>query len=348
MPVAEDAKKAKKLEADLEQALSELPEYLTPYVPGSGTVLSLHGTGALGVASAFHHPFVRRLRRLARAAAEPVLTKLCERACPRDGRPWGLAMLAEPLMARGHGQRPGDKPHYWHRDFALDAGHADLLLGGWLAIGGEQRFRAVLGSHRDAEGRLARPEKGAKRGFVPLASEVLDRMIAEATTIEVPQGSLLIFFESMAHVVLDDPGPMTRLFTGWRLAPRGSEPLRAQRELQARLCEQEPCPRKSGEPVGHAVPASYRGKAEAIHKWREANLQPPLADRQRPGHNVPIGLRELERLTGGVVRPFERNDQVDTDVLAPRTVFPPGADVATRGRSVDGERRKEKRRRTAP
>jgi hypothetical protein len=297
--------------------------------------VSLHATGAMGYASCFHAPVVRKMRYLVWKIAVPVLAALARRGGgpSASGDVLAVTQIPDPLMVRAIGQTP--KNDIWHWDEAQGADARQKIFGGWVSISGTQHFQAIRRSH-SAAGRGGDGDAAKRAGFV----KVHKAPPGEEQKISVPPGCILIFWENMYHNVLPAPGPMLRLWTGWQLGPRGLPSIKAQQEFEEVLAEQAPFPRKSGQHVGIANLQSYRAKAAEIHQWRRDHLVPDLhRERMTSDTNLPPSLEKLQKK----YRPYTEQEK---RVLEPVDVVPVRADpgaLTQRGPSLHRRRGKRSR-----
>lgn len=181
----------------------------------------IHGmSGCLGNPGAFHHPLLRRLRKLAMEAQMVVMGSFCEKYKVMQvvgKRPY-FELLADRVCVRIVGvtnvnrMRTG-KPV--HRDSTLNAkkvlsGLDSLIFGGWLNLNlCDQEFGAVRGTQ-------------LYDGVWPDAYEIADPSaeLERLVVYPVPPGHLLIFHQNIIHTVMKwtQPEPMLRMFVGCRLS----------------------------------------------------------------------------------------------------------------------------------
>jgi hypothetical protein len=136
-------------EANRKAALAEIldnvrhsPELVEPIQPGTPLLVTLGGFGALGTASSFHFPIVRKLR-------GEILRKLGSALFSHQRQ--NLEVLPDRLCLRLNGQAPGVET--WHRDVSPilpHLQHSDMVTGGWLNLSNKvQKFSCVRDTHRE-------------------------------------------------------------------------------------------------------------------------------------------------------------------------------------------------------
>lgn len=230
------------------QAMDTFPEYRSDQ-KGPGVQRVLGGFGALGNPSSFHHPSIRRLRRLYKTEmAMPIMRQYAKLQFGKEAKNIRLEALFDRLCVRCEefGQ---PVPEGWHRDIydgekynirklpaSLPNGEADMIFGGWTNLSSQdQYFVGLLGSHDTAEARKAQQQGG---GFAALsdtqikAQRVDERLRAQRGNtygscscnqfghVTIPPGHALIFFQRLLHSVkggTQPTEPSLRLFHGYRL-----------------------------------------------------------------------------------------------------------------------------------
>jgi hypothetical protein len=176
---------------------------------GDPLVYVLGGFAALGNPSSFHNPMVRRLRREAKEAIEPVL-----RLYRKDDR-----VKLEVLFDRMMNRPPGKKPvaEMWHSDvnppeYTLPG---DVFFGGWLnTTSVDQFFSFIPGSH------LGVRYSHLRGGFAQVPKKYKDNLGAVKKSFKVPPGYAVIFPQYIKHEVLavsDNTRYTRRLFLSHRL-----------------------------------------------------------------------------------------------------------------------------------
>jgi hypothetical protein len=98
-----------------------------------------------------------------------------------------------------------------------------VVLGGWVAICGEQTFRCVPGSHWDKVDKdqfLAGNNQIGKSGFTHLTKDEKVKYRDRLVNISIPPGYGISFFSHIVHAVAAKTNRtrMTRVFTGILLA----------------------------------------------------------------------------------------------------------------------------------
>jgi hypothetical protein len=213
----------------------------------------LGGFGALGNASSFHNMFARDLRAKIHRLLAPFFGKLC------PSKDWKLEQVYDRMMFRLAGLSPSAEA--WHRDECPGADDEDLVFGGWMNLDMlPQTFSCVKGTHV----RTTAHEPGVASGFAPIHKSLRAGMTAAKSTVTVPPGCILIFYEHLVHEVVATKRKYDsrRMFLGWRLT-RSDEPLGGTNELMCKISSQAPVPLKSAQqPPMHAKLhwVNWRGK----------------------------------------------------------------------------------------
>lgn len=186
------------------------------------------GFAALNNASAYHNPFVRRLREAMMTIVIPVASKVV--ASAPDPPAWAFEQCIDRMLYRSTGDAPTAES--WHMDLPDDPGalkskNERFTFGGWYSVGRDQHFSCIPRSHLYSK-------DGVGHGFCKLQPGECQLAKDLAEPISVPEGCLVMFDESIVHEVL--PGKpkkgvteaIRRVFLGWALQRRlpGCPPLR--------------------------------------------------------------------------------------------------------------------------
>lgn len=230
-------------EALVWRAMDDFPEYRAR---GRDVQRVLGGFGALGNPSSFHHPVVRRFRRLCKKTLfRPLMARYARaRFGAAAARHVRLETLFDRLCVRceAFGRPTAEK---WHRDIyagdkyglrplpaSLPGDADDELFGGWTNLDARpQRFVALLGTHTEAT-------RGAA-GFAEFSEAEIkslrfaERLAAQRSRVYgatlrtdaagyvlVPPGHSVVFRQQLIHSVVSGPQPETpalRVFHGLRL-----------------------------------------------------------------------------------------------------------------------------------
>lgn len=271
----------KQLRTEFDATLAALPEFL----PGA-TQYSKTGFGALGTASSFHNPFVRKLRLYLYNALSPLFQAY-------DGlsgnAPRNFHMLLDRMCVRLESQAPTAEA--WHQDKSPHV-EGDDIIGGWFSISDNDQFSCVPGTQNIVTNNA---------GFALLepGTELFDRCNRDKRTVPVPAGSILLFHQHLIHEVAPSKGRLVkRVFLNWRLT-YSDEDLnsRASKNSNSRqdgrgdsqnlfeVLEQQAVPKiASGQlPSMWNVRSVDTPKQHAgLNAWITANIQPHLLQDKHP------------------------------------------------------------------
>lgn len=190
------------------------------------------GFGVFGLPSSFHHPVIRE----ARLSAYDLCVPLLQSIYGKEDENLNLEILFDRLMVRKAKTAP--QKETWHRDEAPNALEEDIILGGWWNLDDTPNyFSCVPGSQR----------RRRHKGFVKITDKKkLDRYKRKKVLVEVPPGSIILFYENIVHEVLSTKlsYDSVRLFLGWRLT-KCDKPMTE--DLSMLLDEQGSMPIKSGQ-----------------------------------------------------------------------------------------------------
>jgi hypothetical protein len=192
--------------AEVLEAVRHSPELKAPIGAGEPIMVTLGGFGALGTASSFHFPIVRKLR-------GEILTKLVGEVFRYAPEGYALDPLPDRLCLRMKNQEP--TPESGHRDISPHTHASDLVTGGWLNLSSKpQSFSCQKETQYE-------PLKNAA-GF---AKFTLDRK--KAGPVPCPPGCFILFNQHIAHEVNpikaegENADPYAKLFLGFRLTRTG-------------------------------------------------------------------------------------------------------------------------------
>ena len=227
IPVTTDKAEINLIHSQYIEMIKSLPEFNT-----EEGLKVLGGFGALGTASSFHHPFIRKLRYYIYKKISRIF----------KGDPRKLEYIIDRAMYRPSGQSPVSET--WHRDEAPNALEEDTIYGGWYNIDTEhdQMFSCIPGTYTEVQGH---------GGFSKIPKEMKKELDTKSKKIIIPPGHIIIFNENTIHEVNPHKKnyTMTRMFTGWRLT-NSDTPLTP--NLDKILDEQDVVPIKSGQ-----IPSMY-------------------------------------------------------------------------------------------
>lgn len=259
------------LRRTFEEALYESPEFLKhpkinevtkDYEPDRVARYGVGGTSFLGHPSVFHHPKLRRLRRI--VFRELIIQVFRDYVAPDQG----IELLLDRIMVRPAGDVPMKES--WHRDVSPWAQPGDQILGGWLNLDEtSQYFSAVPRSFL----------RGSAKGFV---SEEAPK--GGGTTYEIPPGSMVLFREDILHEVVARKQKHTsiRIFHAFRISSRlGTSTLGPSlEEVRHTLADQSVLLIKSGQ-LPPAYPQSairFPLQAQRLRLWVEEMVRPGAID----------------------------------------------------------------------
>ena len=173
----------------------------------------LGGFAALGNPSSFHNPLVRKFRQWAHCILVSAVFQDMVKSFDDPGS-WKLDHIIGRMMIRRAGEQPTAET--WHRDHSseLIANDDDKVFGGWINLDAvPQYFSCVPKTHI--------PNSRQHRGFAKFKKEDVKALGLKerAHRVEIPPGSILVFFENMIHEVLAKKlkYTLTRLFIAFRL-----------------------------------------------------------------------------------------------------------------------------------
>lgn len=241
---------------------SQFPEFL----PGT-TQFVLGGFAALGCASSFHNPVVRKYRQWMHSV---LVNDLFSPLVATYDKPdeWKLDHMIGRMTIRVRGQKPSAEQ--FHRDEAseLIASSDDKVFGGWVNLDNEdQFFSCVPGTHM--------PDTNNHRGFSKISKEEVKQIRAQnrAQCVVIPPGHMLVFYENMVHEVVSRVARKTlvRLHLAFRLT-RSVEMRPA--DLMQKIDSQSVIMIKSGQIPGMYAKLHVVNWIEKLVKWSAASIDP--------------------------------------------------------------------------
>lgn len=245
------------------------------------------GFAALGNPSSFHNPVVRKYRQWIHSiVVKEVFRDLIQKYDkPTD---WKLDHIIGRMLIRVKGETPSKES--WHRDEASpkitgdkkknkedmkyfgDETIDDKVFGGWLNLDAQSQFFSCI-----RESHL--PDSLEHRGFHKFKPEEAKQISksAKKTRVEIPPGSILVFFENIIHEVSPSRAKytMARLFTAFRLTR--FDKVRP-KDLLDRLNDQAPIMLKSGQEP-HMYPSTsknYPPQRVSLEAWSMKSIIPKL------------------------------------------------------------------------
>lgn len=175
--------------------------------PKHGFVMG--GFGAFGNPTSFHHPEIRKIRKLAHQHLWDRFSKTFIRK--------KLELLFDRFAIRRKGTSTTGES--WHRDVGKKS-EGDIIYGGWINLDkpgcDPQKFSCIPKTHIY--------EKDEKTGFVRFDKDDID--YTQKKIYEIPPGHIIIFNQDIMHEVLTRKSKFDsyRLFLGWRITEQ-TEPL---------------------------------------------------------------------------------------------------------------------------
>ena len=267
------------------------------------------GQAKLSLASSFHHPLIRLLRREAHALMEVILRETHERLkgtkCKR------FISVADALVIRR--KRSSVQPDQkWHRDRVQDATEDMLYFGGFINLGDStQLFQCVPASHRDTQGSVLQTKSN---GFIK-ENKQEDRHVK---TVEIPPGHIIVFCEWMLHTIQNHP--CLRLFIGFGTSDAEDTLPQWKEMLQKRIQDQAPLWIKGGQilPLINGDKNQFMNSStnkEAVASWAQTylvervvvNVEPWMSQRTKQLPQAP-SLRDLHCM-------YPAYDNVDLAIL---------------------------------
>lgn len=201
VPIVENDEVRRTLLREVEESVEASPE-LKPGVPSQERlVVTLGGFGALGTASSFHFPIVRKLRGF-------ILTRLAKRVFRYMPDNYYLEPIPDRLCMRVPGQTPGAEKG--HRDVTPDADATDYVTGGWLNLSDSPQYFSCLPRSQ------YEPLKAGNAGFL---SENLVERLERTPPVVCPSGHFILFNQHIGHQVNATPagGEMVLVRGKWTI-----------------------------------------------------------------------------------------------------------------------------------
>ena len=207
------------------------PEFICGNVGDVDFMAVLGGFAACGNPSSFHDPFVRLMREQLHALileedVLPLRGRKCEKTFDR-------------ITLRRKGQTPTADP--MHRDNAPNALGGDDVFGGWLNLDStDQHFLCAPKTHTETVENF---------GFATIKDKSeLERLRPLFTTVAIPPGHCLVFYERLVHRVAPTKAKhtMRRMHVGWRVTD-SNEPLFGSEQTRAWVEDQAVPKIKSGQ-----------------------------------------------------------------------------------------------------
>lgn len=244
-----------------------------------------------------------------------------------DPSAWRLEQVADRMMIRKAGQVVSAES--WHRDEAALAEPSDHIFGGWANLDDhDQVFSCVLGTHTGVAGHS---------GFATIKDkEMKAQYKATSTTVRIPPGCIIVFFERIVHEVVGRKAvhDMYRLFLGWRITQAASS-LFGDISTLERLADQAVMPLKSSQnPPMYANLhwVNHRGKIEDFsqHVVQVAKHNRTVRSGQRAGDVHCVVHEHMRSLVEYNMPLYAPYTAAETAIFLPNTQWDlrrPGTDI---------------------
>jgi hypothetical protein len=282
-----------KLNKSLVKSIMLAPEFKQPIEPsytyktpkGNDKTIPMQfvggGFSALGVASSFHNPIVRKVRERCIPKVAPILGEFLKQADAIDEpTTYNLEQIIDRLLYRIAGLKASKES--WHRDESKDALPDDILFGGWINadVKETQYFSCAPKTHRLFNGTKS-------KGFNRMnAAELKEIGESKRTKVAIPPGHILIFIETLCHEVVSKARKtnMLRLFLGWRLTKSNIPLIGSKDKLMQKLIDQDSFPLKSGQ-VSPNYPKLWNVNShKRMMAWSKALFIPELLITRKRKH----------------------------------------------------------------
>jgi len=257
------------------QELKNFPEYLPDTSIKLGKVYVLGGFGALGNPSSFHNTTIRTLRIRLMFSIIPLLSKFIDKYLSLSENPLKIEQLIDRMSIRRVGTSLSKES--WHRDISKDTEKSDIIFGGWINLdkSNEQKFSCVKKTHKINEFDIK-----DKKGFATIPKEEHKKYNESKSTIKIPPGHQIIFFQNIIHEVLSIKQTVEsiRLYSGWRLTTFDKPLIK---DLKERLLDQSIIllPSSQKPPMYSANHLSFH--RDATIKWSKETFLPQLIEHKK-------------------------------------------------------------------
>lgn len=255
------------------QELKNFPEYLFDPSINSDKIYVLGGFSALGNPSSFHNTTIRTLRIRLMFSIIPLLSKFIDKYIPDKN--YKIEQLIDRMSIRRVGTSLSRES--WHRDISKDTEKSDIIFGGWINLdkSNEQKFSCVKKTHKINESDIK-----DKKGFATIPKEEHKKYNKSKSTIKIPPGHQIIFFQNIIHEVLSIKQTVEsiRLYSGWRLTTFDKPLIK---DLKERLNKQSIIPLPSSQ-----LPPMYSANHLSFHKdmtikWSKETFLPQLIEHKK-------------------------------------------------------------------
>ncbi|MDA9633400.1 hypothetical protein N9S81_00510, partial [bacterium] len=248
----------------------ESPEFLNAAPDDPTWKPQLGGFAAMANPSAFHHPWVRKMREQMTAAV------LETDAIPVEGRK--LEVTFDRLLYRIPGETPTAES--MHRDEAATALDGDTIFGGWVNFDDSaQYFSCCPRTHTDVGGQ--------NTGFAKIPKEEYQIFRDRGwTLVKIPPGACLIFYERLVHEVNANTADKLsmRMFLGWRVTD-ADQPLFGTKATMQWIDTQGVPKIKSGQdpPVWPSAYSNFPRNFQTLTDWSVRTYAPQCIFTQTVG-----------------------------------------------------------------
>ncbi len=193
-------------------AVEAFPEYKSG-APGPKDL----GWGAMSAPSSFHCPYARKVRRWYRRHMKAII-RAYNSEYETD---YKLQILFDRMYQNAKGKKITAEGY--HRDVYANGEELEddhLILGGFVAIEGDQRMKLCPATHKE---HTLKEVSQNKSGFAKIDKGEWGQYDSIVKDVNVPEGHCIIFFQHLVHKVAGGVMPLRkRVFVGSSLAQHGT------------------------------------------------------------------------------------------------------------------------------
>ena len=293
---------------EMKQTMSDFPEFST-----TTKKFVLGGFSALGNPASFHNPFVRKLRLQIMEHMVPFFSEYVSRL-PKPAA-WNVEQVVDRMLHRHAGTCAVSES--WHRDETPRAKQSDKTFGGWWNLDNHtQYFSCVPGTHKGVRGHS---------GFSTVKNKAdKEHYNGLRTKVEIPPGSILLFYEHMMHEVISTKAKVDqhRLFVGWRVT-KETDPLF---EIDNRVEQQAVMLLKSGQfpPMYSRLHwTNWRQKILDFTEFvkKECTVSRRMESGKDKGKVYQIVGQHMQSLADYGLPRYPEYRRIETEILKPRNAW---------------------------